>query len=136
VYPVGQSLIVGWQDGIAYGADMINFGNAPASSGEIQLLIQDDGSLYSQKENFVVRADFMPLKTGESVDVKYNVDRSGWITSTPDTTVGDIFTKQTIGSGRSREVQIGVDIYATGTTSPTLLSIAGQHDKGTSEEAF
>jgi hypothetical protein len=136
VYPVGQSLIVGWQDGIAYGADMVNFGNAPAPSGEIQLLIQDDGSLYSQKENFVVRADFMPLKTGESVDVKYNVDRSGWITSTLDTTVGDIFTKQTIGTGRSREVQIGVDIYATGLTSPTLLSIAGQHDTGSSETAF
>lgn len=136
VYPAGQNLIIGWQDGIAYGADVVNFNNNPASSGELQLLIADDNVIWREKLNLMERADHLPLNTGEGVDVKFQVDRQGYITSPVNSAVGDSSTKQNIGDGRGHEYQYGVDLYATGSTSPTLLGISILHDDLSEEENF
>lgn len=137
VYPIGQSLIVGWQDGISYGADNVNFTNNPAASGEIQLLVQDDNASWKEKANFEVRADFLALNSGESVDTKIKIDRAAtFTTSTADTTVGDTFTKLNVGAGRGHEYQIGVDLFSTGTTSPTLRGISLMRDDLDSEDQF
>lgn len=134
VYPVGQNLIIGWQDGIAYGADVVNFNNAPAASGEVQMLINDDKAIWKNNLNLQLKADFLPLRTGESINTKISINRGTYVSSPVDSTVGDIGLKQNIGKGRSREVQVGVDLYATGTTSPTLLGITYLHDTLENEE--
>lgn len=136
VYPVGQSLIVGWQDGIAYGADKINFSNAPASSGELQVLVQDDGTIWKDKESLKVRADHLPLATGESVATEYNINRTGWIINTANSTSDSIFTADTIVTGRGNEYQIGFYLYATGSTSPTVTGISLLRDNLASETQF
>jgi hypothetical protein len=136
VYPVGQNLIIGWKDGSAYGADMVSFSNPPASSGEVDLLIIDDNAIWNQNANFQVKADFEPLKTGESIDTKVSLDRGAFAFSTPDGTVGDMFTKGQVSNGRGREVQFGADLYATGSTSPTLLAISLLRNGLAEEEQF
>lgn len=136
VFPVGQSLIVGWQDGISFGADMINFTNDPASSGDLQVLVRDDGSIWKNKLNFAVRADFLPLQAGESIDCKIKIDRENWLVSSPDATIGEKFTKLPVSTGQGREYQYGVDLYATGTTSPTLIGVALQKNPNKDTQDF
>lgn len=136
VFPVGQTLLTAWQDGISYGVDQVNFNNIPAPSGELQTFIMDDSAIWKEKTNFQVRADFLALKSGESIDVKINVGRSGFVSSTPDSTVGDLKTKLNFSGGRTHEYQIGVDLFATGATSPTLLGLSLLKDPLNDEEAF
>jgi|GEM_PF-2419700 len=136
VYPLGDTLIVGWRDGIATGADEINFSNPPASSGEIQVLIQDDNAIWKQKNSFQVRADFLALRSGESIDCEIAIDRGAFTLSSPDAKVGDVFTKLNIAGGRGYEYQIGAHLYATGTTSPTLKGISLRKDPLPEEDQF
>ncbi|MDE2439361.1 MAG: hypothetical protein KGN01_08290, partial [Patescibacteria group bacterium] len=119
--PIGQNLIIGWQDGGAFGADVINFSNNPAPSGTIELLAQDDNAIWHDKETLTVRADYLPLPSGTSVQVKYQIDRSGtWTTSDLDSTTGDKFVKIDSVTSRGREYQYAVDLFSTGANSPTL----------------
>lgn len=137
VYPVGLNFILGWQDGISFGADVVNYNNNPAPSGELQLMIQDDQAVWHQKENFDVRADFLALRLGESVDAKIKVDRaSSWTVSPIDSTVNDTFVKLPVGTGRGREYQIGIDMFATGTTSPTVIGLSILNEPTTEEQIF
>lgn len=136
VYPIGQNLIIGYQDGIAFGADVINFNNPPAPSGELQLLTGDDNVIWRDKLNTIVRADHLPLRDGEGVDTKFQVDRQGYQTGLLNTTVGDTATKQVVGDGRGNEYQYGFDLYATGATSPTVTGISMLHDPLQEEENF
>lgn len=136
-YPVGQNLIIGWQDGIAFGADVVNFNNPPATSGELDLLVQDLGAVWKEKGNFKVRADYLPLNSGESVDTKIKIDRNPmWTTSPIDATVGDTKTEFPFLAGRGREFEIGVDLYATGSTSPTLIGLAVLNQKNIDEQSM
>lgn len=138
VYPVGSNLIITWQDGIAFGADVINYeNNNPAPHGRIELMIQDMDAIWHTKGNYQVRADFEELRVGESIDCAVKLDRDTWITSPVDTTIGDTYTKlYTSAPGRAREIQLAVDMYATGTTSPTLLGVSAQQDDLKEEQTF
>ncbi|MBU6501180.1 MAG: LamG domain-containing protein [Patescibacteria group bacterium] len=141
VFPVGNKLIVGWQDGIAYGADVIDFTNNPAPQGRIEMMMTDDNAVWHPKMNTQVRADFLALRSGESVDLAMSIDRAAYITSAKDSTVGDKFytlpsTSLTNATGRGREFQLAVDLYATGTTSPTLLGVTILHDALGEEQQF
>lgn len=139
VYPVGQNLVIGWQDGTGYGADVINFHNAPAPQGELQMMIFDNGNIWKNERSFQAKADFLPLKAGEGVTVEYNPNREGWTESdkaTTDSIGQDTFTKLVITSGLTREVQLGAKLYATGSTSPTLLGISLLYNDTGSEEQF
>lgn len=137
VYPVGETLIVGWQDGIAFGADMINFSNPPAASGELDLMTQDLGALWKDKGNFKVRGDYLPLNSGESVDVKIKIDRAAtWSVSPISATIGETVTEFPFLTGRGREFEIGIDLYATGNTSPTVLGLAVLNNPNREEQNF
>ncbi len=131
-FPVGQSLIVGWRDGVATGADVVNFSNPPAAEGLIETLVMDDQALWKDKLNFDIRADHLALQSGESVQVGISIDRGGFTTGGKVSTDGT-FTKLPFASGRGREYQLSVYLYATGTTSPTLLSLGVLHDDTASE---
>lgn len=124
VFPVGNTLIVGWRDGIACGADQINFSNNPAPSGELQTLILDGNAIWKIKENLMLGATFKALASGESIDLKHSMDRGAFTVSSTDATVGDTFSNVGLDDGRGKEVQFGVDLYATGSTSPTLLGVS------------
>lgn len=134
-FPVGQSLIVGWRDGTATGADVINFANPPAASGYIQTLVKDDDALWKDKLNFDVRADHLPLPTDTSVQVGISIDRDAFQfggTTSPNAQ----FTKLPVATGRAREYQLETYLYATGTESPTLLALGVLHNDTESEQAW
>lgn len=134
VFPVGQSLIVGWQDGLAYGADMINPNNAPAPYGQIQMLLQDDGNIWKDSINFAVRTDYLELQGDEYVQSKFSLNRETFVT-TPQTPT-DTFSKLAISTGRGREYMIGADIYSDGVNSPTIIGVSLQKNPTTSEGIF
>lgn len=136
IYPVGQNLIIGWQDGSGFGADVVNFTNPPAASGEVQMRIEDEGNVWKDSLSLQARADFLPLRTGESIKVKFSIEREAFQVSTINSTVGDTSHLQIINPGRGREVQIGAELYATGTTSPTILGLAYLRDDLIKEDSF
>lgn len=137
VYPVGTKLIVGWQDGIAYGADVINFANNPAPAGSIELLVQDNGYIWKDKQVMTIRGDHLPLALGESVDVKYKINRASSYTVSPiNSTVDSDFEELVAQNGRGNEFQVAFDLYATGSTSPTMTGISILGDDGSLESQF
>jgi hypothetical protein len=136
VYPVGQNLLIGWQDGSGYGCDVVNFNNPPADNGEIQLFLNDGGKMWHDDDNLAIKAVYSPLRTGESITPEYALDRQSFNQLTTVSTVGSRNTKQLIANGRSCEVQIGVTMTQTNGTSPTLLGLTLDQDPLESEEAL
>jgi len=129
VYPVGQTLLIGWQDGASYGCDQVNFSNRPANYGTINTLTMDGGQVWKQNLTMKVRADHKTLLTGESIVTKYKLDReSNWENTGSITDTSGQFTMINVSNGRGKEYQFGVDMYSTNGTSPTLLEISGLID--------
>ena len=137
VYPVGQTLLVGWQDGASYGCDQVNFSNRPASYGTIESLLMDGGQVWKQNLTMKVRSDHKTLLTGESIVTKYKLDReSNWETTGSITDTSGQFTMINVPNGRGKEYQFAVDMYSTNGTSPTLLEISGLVDDTEGESQY
>lgn len=137
VYPVGQTLLVGWQDGASYGCDQVNFNNVPARHGTIQTLLQDEGTIWHQSDIMKVRADYQPLRSGESINLNYSLNRGAEVPMPiSDSTVGQTESMLQVSNGRHQEYQIGIDMYASGSTSPTLLGLSALLDNLTEEQTF
>lgn len=137
VYPVGTQLIIGWQDSVSFGADMVSFTNAPAPVGGIQLLVQDNNFIWKDKQISTVRGDHLPLASGESIDIKYKIDRATNYTVSPvNSTVGSRFEELLVQNGRGSEYQIAIDMYSSGSTSPTVTGLSVLGDDGKEEEQF
>lgn len=134
-FPIGQSLIIGWRDGVATGADVINFNNPYAATGSIQTLVFDDQALWKDKLNFDVRADHLPFIGDESVNVGISIDREDFTTG-GDVSTDSEFTKMPFASGRGREYQLSVELLSTGDTTPTLLALGVLHDDTMEEQQW
>lgn len=137
VYPVGESLVIGWQDGTAFGADEVNFSNNPyAASGELRTFIMDDGALWKDKANFAVRADFTPLTSGSSVATEISINRGALTVGLTQATVGTTFVKQPVSNGRGNEYQVGTFLYSDGTSTPTLTALSLLREDLAEEQQF
>lgn len=127
VYPSGQDLLIGFKSGTAYGVDKVSVTNNPYSTGTIETLISDLEMISRDKLPLVARADFEALASGESVTIKYRLDRSSdWITETEDT-ANATDVRITI-RGEAKEVELAVDWATTTTTSPTVTGISLESD--------
>jgi hypothetical protein len=129
--PIQNKLLIGWQDGSAFGIDNVSFANAPAANGSISLLLSDDGEAYQQKAGVTVLAQHLPLNTGESVQVRVSTDRGTYQLSGYNTTVGSTKTAIVIPGSLYNEYQVGADLATTGSTSPTITSIDFERDPNT-----
>lgn len=137
IFPAGTDLIVGWQDGIAFGADVVSFGNNPAPAGSLEVLVQDNGFIWKDKQIMTVRGDHLPLASGESVDIKYKVNRATNYTVSPvNSTSNSDFEELVVQNGRGNEYQLGVDLFTTGSTSPTFTGLSVLGDDGSLEAQF
>ena len=128
---LNKKLFIGYQDNVSYGVDYVDAANAPYLTGEIQQILDDDGVVWKEKEALVIIADFLPLVSGQSVNVKYQLDRSGtWKYLGAVTTVGATQARFLISGGgsRYREIQYGVDLATSTTTSPELIGLSIQRD--------
>ncbi len=125
---VQDNLLMSWRDGIACGVDNINTSNAPASSGTIQLVLNDDGRVDKNKSAMTMLIQHLPLRTGETMQGEYNLDRGSWITSAINSTVGSEKTPIVIPTDRYNEYQVGAILGTSGTTSPKVLGISFERD--------
>lgn len=131
IYPVGQKLLIGWKDGIAYGADVVDpTGSVYYTSGLIQTNIQDGNMIYANDLLLKARADHLALNAGESVTVGFKADRASTfnISNSITDSVGKKFTANTLSNGRLSEYQLQATLTGPGTSTPTLLSLAGLVD--------
>jgi len=134
---VNQKLLIGWQDNVSYGVDYVSASNDVYPTGEIQLLLTDDGAIFREKEALQIVANFEPLNAGESVDVKYKLDRgSQWRYLGPVTTAGATIARLIVTNNGARyhEIQYGVDLATTISTSPKLLGLSIERDALLTEE--
>lgn len=121
-----QRLLIGWGDNVSYGIDYVDAANNPYPSGTIEQIIDDDQAVWKEKEIMQVVANFKPLVSGESVDVKYKLDRaSAWTSLGAVTTVGETVARFVVATNGARyhEIQYAADLATTTTTSPTLLGL-------------
>ena len=123
VMPVGQELLIGWQDGISYGVDKVALSNDPFSTATVELLISDLGDLSRDKIPLLLRADFEGLNSGETINVKYKADReSDWKESTAEDTADALETRMKIAE-ELKEISVAVDLQTSTTSSPALIGI-------------
>jgi len=129
LFPVDQTLLVGWKDNISYGVDVIDPAADPFLTGGVEFLISDDGGVYKEKKVSVLRADFEPLVSGESVILKHKLDRAdAWTSDTAEDTADETKARFSIPRGRHKEYQVAVDLATTTTTSPKVLSVNMEQD--------
>lgn len=124
IFPSGQNLYVGWENNGTFGIDSINPTNDSYSDGTIELLISDMGQISKEKYPLIIRADFEPLSSGESVRLKYKADReSSWKVGDWEDSSDAKETKMRIPE-RMKEIQVACDLRTTVSTSPKLLGIS------------
>lgn len=129
VYPVGQDLMIGWQDNVSYGVDYINADNNVYPTGTVEFLINDDDEIWRQKEANTLVANLEPLVSGQSVSLKYKVDNASSFTSTQDSTsADDTVARLVIPDGRYNQVQVAIDLATSVSTSPTINGVALERD--------
>ncbi len=132
---VNKKLLMAWQNNLSYGVDYVDLSNDPFQTGYIEFLVDDNGAQYKEKEAVEIDTDFKPLQAGESIVSRYQIETDGeWVSNSDPTAVGDVVSRQMVTNGRYYQIQIGADLFATGTTSPTLLSQTLISDLNESEE--
>jgi len=138
VYPVGNKLLIGVKDGGQYYVDYVDPGADPFSSGTVEFFIEDYGAVWKEKDAQTVRADFVALNDGESVAVKYKLDREDdWNEmDSAQSTEGKQKARLSILGGRHKEIEMACDLATTTTTSPEVLSVALEHSPLSDEEQF
>jgi len=113
IFPVNRKLLVGWRDNVSYGVDVIDPAGTPYATGTIERDIKDYGGVYKEKDALTVRADFKPLVSGDSIKLKYKLDRaSAWTEGEAVTTVAETVARLPIIAGNHREIQIAADMGA------------------------
>ncbi len=130
--PVNSKLLIGWQDGIASGMDNVNPAGNPAAAATVEGNVQDFNFRWKEKEANVFRTDFKPLRSGESVQVKYRFGYgNAWVLADlSKQAVGDTHIRLpiTAPAGRHHEFQIGIDLAQTNNTAPTILEYGNEED--------
>lgn len=118
---------IGWGDNGTYGIDLVS-GTTPYSTATYYSLWFDNGEPHLDKETDIFKLTFKPLRTNESLDFYYRINRaSAWTQLTPNAT-------QATGDTESRfvltpmigwkEIQFRVDLKTSGSTAPSLNGIA------------
>ena len=124
---VGSELLIGWQDGTAFGVDVVDSAGDCATSGTYEALIEDAGKMSNAKLPLIAKADFEPLIAGQSVSIKYKVDRGDSFRIATEDTVGATNVRL-ICRDRVRELQAAVDLNSTSGISPEVLGISLEVD--------
>lgn len=143
IFPVNKKLLIGWQDNVSYGVDVVDPAGSPFTSGVLELDIKDFGGVWKEKSANVIRAEFKPLLSGESMRLKYKLNReSAWVEGVTDnqqgysSTADDTFVRMTIPKGLHREVQIALEYATSVSTSPTALELALEEDLKSGEQGL
>lgn len=137
IYPIDRKLLIGWKDNVSYGVDVVDPTASPFATGTIEKGLADYGRVSKEKKALMVRADFEPLASGESVRVKYRKDRaSTWTEGAYETTVDKTFVRLPIPQGNIKELEIACDLATTTTTAPVVIELGVEINPKTSDTMY
>lgn len=131
VQAVNQYLLIGWQDGNAYGVDAVLWGTGVYQVGQMNFLIEDDEMMFHEKQMVVIDTQFLPLLAGQSIQLQYKLNRNdNWTLLPVNNTPGATTERQVISTNgsRYREFQVGINLYTSVPTSPRVLSVSVERD--------
>jgi hypothetical protein len=138
IIPFNKELLVSWQDNVSYGVDYINSSNNPFPTAFIEMIVEDLGVPYKEKQALELVTNFEALESGETVASKYKNEETDtdWNTDSDSTSEDDIVHRRLIENGRYNNMHIALDLSTTGSTSPTVKSILLVSDPLTGEERY
>lgn len=129
----GDKLFVSWQDGSTYGVDKVDPNSDPFPTATYESLITDNGRPDKEKQATRMEITFNILPTGATVTPKYKINReSSWQTGTA-AVAGDSVIKLNINK-RYNEIQLGMDLTATDTTSEIISIVLIWDDLATEKD--
>lgn len=132
----GDTLFVSWRDDTTYGLDKVDNSSPPFSTASWESLFTDNGVPFKNKTGNYLVATFDTLPSGASLLLKYRTERNGaWTYSSAFTSANtpDNIAKFTIQVKRYLEIQVGLDITITGTTTPVITSMTLVYDDNSKE---
>lgn len=137
----GDVLHVSWQDGTTFGVDVVNNSSPPATYSTWNSLIFDAGYVGKLKNANYMETTYLPLPAGSYFQLKYNINRTGWIVDSNKYSSTNLWQGQhkyarfnvtqevingvaTQNSGQFYEIQLGIDIYCpSGVTQPPTFTM-------------
>lgn len=131
LYPMGTKLFISWKKGIAYGVDSVSPSNAPFATATCEFLISDLGKIWAEKQAQFIRGYFKKLVSGDSVTLKYKIDRNdSWTAGTAVTTADKKEARLELPTkgNRYNEFQVAVDLATSNTTSPEFYGWGWESD--------
>ena len=127
LFPTGTDLFISWRNGSSYGVDTVSPANAPYATATIEFLISDADKVWAEKQAQFIRAYFKALESGDSVTLKYKLDRaSSWTEDAAVTTANAVEARLPFPTkgNRFNDFQIGIDLATTGSASPEIYGWA------------
>ncbi len=125
---IGKDIFIGWREGSSYGIDKVALGATAATSGLWESLIFDGGNPKKQELAIQLKGTFLPLASGQSIQLGYQLDRSGSFTlGTAESTVGATETELSIYS-RFKEIEFKYIVASSGGTFPKFTSLIFNYD--------
>lgn len=130
----GQDLLVGWRDDSSYGIDKLDQTSTAVASGNWNSRIFDAGNPDRNMQAIKIEATFEPLASGETIQLGYQLDRSGsFTTSTAESTVGATRTDLFINA-ICKEIEWQILLTSSGGTYPIVTSLSFVYDDLSGEQ--
>jgi len=136
---IGDNLYISWKDGSTYGVDKVTNSNDPYATAIWESLIFDFDQPYHDKLAIKLKANYLPLVSGESIQLGYKTNRAAsYTTATADSTVGSTETEIAIPPdyNRFKEFQFEAILATSVATSPTVTAISLKFDDLAEELQF
>ena len=131
VFPIGSELLISWRNATSYGVDKVSPSNAPFATATCEFLISDADKIWAEKQAQFLRGYFKALVSGDSVTLKYKIDRnSSFVSGTAVTTADKKEARLPLPTKANRfnEFEYAVDLATTNSTSPEFYGIALEVD--------
>ncbi len=123
--PVEKKLLIGWEDNLSFGLDSVNPAATIYADGSIEFLIKDEGGIYKEKKIDLIRTDFTPIVSGDTIGLQYKIDRqSAWSIEETNTTVDSKKLRVQTPKTRHQEYQVKLNVSTTNTTSPAIYGVS------------
>ena len=131
-----NTLFIAWDDNGTFGVDVVTTSAAPFANGVYETLLIDDEVPWKEKIALTIIATHTALASGESVQVGYDINRSGtFTTGDANSTSSSTQTRLDFSSNtRFREIKLEAIPAATGSTTAQIVGITFAYDDRVEEE--
>lgn len=118
----GTDLFIGWKDSSTYGVDIVEPTNNPYATASWEALIFDNNLPHKDKKMLGIKARHAALPTGGSIQLGYQIDRSGSFTTDTANSTADSTETVFYVDKYFKELEVTVIMGAT-TTSPEVFDV-------------